>query len=196
MNPENMQNRDRHEHLTGLAIWGQSGYIEKMEATGQQQLVESAVLPADDLYGAGSSGGWSALEAMGIVRGEPVEGDPLFVYATLPEGWTKRAMDHSMWSEIVDERGITRATVFYKAAFYDRRAHIRAVTDVGGALADALYYGDDEPADRPPLWRRLTTEERAQFDARLLELEQRLVEDPDPRGETRLSALRTLTQHS
>ena len=64
----------------------------------------------------------AVFEKMGIVFGEPV--DDLFVRATLPEGWKKKPTDHSMWSKVVDERGRERISVFYKAAFYDRSAHM------------------------------------------------------------------------
>lgn len=96
-----------------------SAGIEFDEAQGQQELVHSELLPVD-----GSNDG--DVLALGIVFGDPVPGDPLFRKATLPAGWKKRATDHSMWSEIVDEIGKVRAVVFYKAAFYDRSAFIRA----------------------------------------------------------------------
>jgi hypothetical protein len=50
--------------------------------------------------------------------------DDLFWNVELPEGWTTRATDHSMWNELVDNRGRVRAKFFYKAAFYDREAFI------------------------------------------------------------------------
>jgi hypothetical protein len=43
----------------------------------------------------------------------------------LPDGWQKRATDHDMWSELVDADGVVVASMFYKAAFYDRRAFLR-----------------------------------------------------------------------
>ncbi len=42
----------------------------------------------------------------------------------LPQGWRKEATKHHMWSVLRDERGRPRANIFYKAAFYDRSAHI------------------------------------------------------------------------
>jgi hypothetical protein len=61
-----------------------------------------------------------AFEQMGFVFGEQV--DDVFVAATLPEGWRKKATDHSMWSHIVNAQGRKRVAIFYKAAFYDRSA--------------------------------------------------------------------------
>jgi hypothetical protein len=91
-------------------------FILAQEAAGQKALVRSEALP--------SKGDWDSLEAMGIVKGESV--DDLFCHATLPDGWSKVASNHSMWSYLKDERGLTRASVFYKAAFYDRDAFVRA----------------------------------------------------------------------
>ena len=98
------------------------GQIERQEARGQQELVASTQLPVD-----GSED--LAVLALGIKFGERAAGDELFREATLPKGWTKQATDHAMWSEIVDETGKVRASVFYKAAFYDRSAFIRAEKD-------------------------------------------------------------------
>lgn len=100
---------------------GQDGaeVIYAQEARGQAQLVQSESLPAD------TGGRDEAFTALGFTFGEPDPADPLFRPATLPEGWTKRATTHSMWSEILDDKGRSRVGVFYKAAFYDRRAFMR-----------------------------------------------------------------------
>lgn len=101
--------------LTAIA----KGGIEEQEARGQMELVSSEVLP--------STGSWGELEKLGVKRGAHVEGDDMFVYAELPAGWKKRRTDHSMWSELIDENGVVKANIFYKAAFYDRSAHIHTV---------------------------------------------------------------------
>lgn len=110
------------------------GGIEASEARGQVQLVESDVLPSEirDPRGTPKGAGRSILEAWGFVFGDLVEGDPLFVAVTLPDGWKKERTDHSMWSHVVDERGRRRCQVFYKAAFYDRKAalHVSARYEV------------------------------------------------------------------
>jgi hypothetical protein len=87
-------------------------FIYRQESAGQANLVNSTHLP--------KNGDWNALSAMGIVRGADV--DDLFCEATLPHGWKKIATDHSMWSSLVDETGAEKASIFYKAAFYDRDA--------------------------------------------------------------------------
>lgn len=100
------------------------GAIEAQEARGQLELVKSTQLPSE---GMGSIR--AGLETLGFefVLFEPstVGEDPLFCEVRLPVGWSKRATDHSMWSELVDGKGRVRARIFYKAAFYDRRAFIR-----------------------------------------------------------------------
>ena len=48
----------------------------------------------------------------------------MFWSVKLPEGWEIRATDHTMWNELIDNKGRKRASFFYKAAFYDRDAFI------------------------------------------------------------------------
>lgn len=100
---------------------GRPDMIEQQEKDGQAQLVASELLPADH----GDDAPWVAL---GFTFGEPVKGDPLFVHATLPEGWQKQATDHSMGSVIVDTLGRERVSIFYKAAWYDRSANMHLVS--------------------------------------------------------------------
>lgn len=114
---ENTSGRDNFEHVLGVLSQGQSGYIEGMEAQGQRQLLAASQLPVN--------GPWGELKALGFVPGPPVPGDDLFRSVQLPEGWHREGSDHAMWSYITDERGVRRVAVFYKAAFYDRRAFCR-----------------------------------------------------------------------
>lgn len=93
------------------------GGIEAQERAGQRTFVQSSTLPKKCI---GCT--WEQIERAGIVRGDDV--DDLFVRVALPQGWAIVPTDHSMWSKLLDERGRERATMFYKAAFYDRAAHI------------------------------------------------------------------------
>lgn len=93
------------------------GGIEAQEARGQQSFVRSATLPIKF-----NSGTKAELESMGVVFGEPT--DNLFCEAQLPEGWRVEPTDHSMWNKLIDDKGRERASIFYKAAFYDRDAFI------------------------------------------------------------------------
>jgi hypothetical protein len=100
-----------------LSIAVAPGGIEEQEAQGQQNLVRSTTLPI--------KGDWEVLERWGVQKGEPI--DKLFCYCTLPDGWTKAPTDHSLWSSLVDARGLIRASIFYKAAFYDHDAFFHSV---------------------------------------------------------------------
>lgn len=93
------------------------GGIEAQEAAGQAEFVANSTLPKKCLYCQREQ-----FEQMGIVYGE--DADDLFVNVQLPEGWRKERTSHSMWSKLLDDKGRERASIFYKAAFYDRGAHI------------------------------------------------------------------------
>lgn len=94
------------------------GGIEAQERAGPVAFVSNTTLPKDMNF----ANVRETLKQMGITLGAEV--DDLFVKAQLPDGWTKRATDHAMWSDLVDEKGRKRAAIFYKAAFYDRNAHM------------------------------------------------------------------------
>lgn len=146
--PENTTKRDALDHFAGM-LGGTDRYITDMEAAGQRQVVNSTVLPyaydRDD----------APFEALGFTFGEQVPGDNLFRQATLPEGWTREGTEHAMHSVIKDERGIARVGIFYKAAFYDRRADM-SIQNVGGRVATSWIYGDET---NPTLNPALTADE-------------------------------------
>lgn len=114
--------------LADAFVGGAEGAIERSEARGQRDLVASTQLPVEGTPGhylfarerPDLDAGW---RATGIVFGEQT--DPLFRHVELPAGWRLVPSDHAMWSELVDDRGRKRAGVFYKAAFYDRKASIQ-----------------------------------------------------------------------
>jgi hypothetical protein len=60
-------------------------------------------------------------EKAGFVFGKMVDG--LFIEEKMPEGWTKKANDDALHSDILDGQGRRRGTIFYRAAFHDRDAH-------------------------------------------------------------------------
>jgi hypothetical protein len=95
--------------------------IVASEASGQQELVNSSQLPAFTCYSGDSK---ADLEAHGIKVIGRTPGDESFYDVELPKGWKVEATDHSMWSKLLDEDKKERASVFYKAAFYDRKCHI------------------------------------------------------------------------
>lgn len=90
------------------------GGIEAQEKRGQLEQAKQQTLPLDIKDRA-------AFEAVGFKFGKQI--NDLFQEATFPNGWKKVPTDHSMWSDIVDDKGVKRGAIFYKAAFYDERAH-------------------------------------------------------------------------
>lgn len=107
--------------LENFLVAATPGGIETQEAMGQAAFVGTRdTLPLKFNYCKKED-----FEKMGIVFGKVI--DNLFQEATLPQGWTKKATDHSMWSDLIDDKGRKRASIFYKAAFYDREAFINTV---------------------------------------------------------------------
>jgi hypothetical protein len=109
--------------LASAMVMGGSEAIPHQEASGQRSFVGSDTLPTD----IGRHSDYDAkaiLEAAGVKFLGPVEGDEMFQYVEFPQGWKKVATDHSMWSDLLDDKGRERASIFYKAAFYDRSAHM------------------------------------------------------------------------
>lgn len=104
---------------------GTEDAILKMEAAGAYQLRnQREVLPTNGLEKR------EIWEAMGIVVGEKVDDDSLFTHVVLPDGWTLTPSDSNpdYWTELRDVKKRLRANIFYKAAFYDRKAFIRPLT--------------------------------------------------------------------
>ena len=90
------------------------GGIERQEKDGQLEQAAMETLP---IKLQPDKEEW---EKIGFKFGDKI--DDLFQKATLPPGWSKKPTDHSMWTDIVDDKGATRGTIFYKAAFYDMDA--------------------------------------------------------------------------
>lgn len=153
--PRNTSNLGPEMHLLGM-LSDRDSYIPNMEAQGQRELLASTTLPSEILHSTQAD-----FEALGFVFREVVKGDPLFREVTLPEGWVREGSDHAMWSYLCDERGLRRVAVFYKAAFYDRKAHM-SLQNVGYSASTDVLYGDSTVA-LPPKWDVFTEGERAAF---------------------------------
>ncbi len=109
------------EALLLLAGMGQS--VESMEAAGAKQLQMSDLLPTH-------MGDRKPYEQMGIVFGDINPKDPLFTYATIPSGWKKICDENDpRHMYLLDEAGKKRVYMFYKAASYDRKAHMSPCRD-------------------------------------------------------------------
>lgn len=107
------------QYMRAWVLGGNPRAIENQEAQGQQELVKSELLPTN-IRGITQE----KMQELGFFFGNVVSGDPLFQHVKLPEGWKKERTEHSMWSKLVDETGKERASIFYKAAFYDRNAFL------------------------------------------------------------------------
>jgi hypothetical protein len=125
-----------HGDLHNAMVAATPGGIEAQEAAGQKMLtLRFNQLPKDGL-----DRFREALERVGFKFGSDV--DDLFIGITAPDGWTLRPSDHSMWSYIHDDQGRRRGSVFYKAAFYDRKAYLSLDTryTAGGDYRDQKRY--------------------------------------------------------
>lgn len=120
--------------LLAMAVGSTDGLIENQERAGQTQLVHSDCLPTE------LRSPREEFEALGFAFGQPDPHDPLFTAATLPDGWTKQGSDHDMWSYVLDEHGRRRIGIFYKAAFYDRRADMHII-GLHGYVTSCVYDG-------------------------------------------------------
>jgi hypothetical protein len=110
-------NTATHEPHREWLFGGNPRAIEDQERRGQAELVRCSQLPTNGLAEVASK--------LGIKVLRQSAGDDLFSDVELPDGWKIRATDHPLWSELVDSEGVVKATIFYKAAFYDRSASIR-----------------------------------------------------------------------
>ncbi len=106
---------DRAHQILFLAAG--AGAVGQQEMAGQRQLLASGMLPAD-IRGANDA----ELAALGFTLGEADPRDPLFRRGSLPPGWSLRPMSDPRGSHLLDEHGRERGEIFYKAAFYDRKA--------------------------------------------------------------------------
>lgn len=98
------------------------GGIEAQEKAGQTTLVACNAQLPKRINGATRE----QMVGLGFVFGEDV--DELFVACKFPEGWRLRATDHAMHSDLLDANGSIRGLLFYKAAFYDRKADLTMVS--------------------------------------------------------------------
>lgn len=142
---ENTTKAIRTEPILGF-LTAMPGGIEASERRGQLEFLESEILPTKihDLYVSNqpmeAGSGRRILESWGFRFGKVCGGDTLFQQAKLPEGWSKKGSDHDMWSYIVDGQGRERCGIFYKAAFYDRSAHM----DISTRFRGDVEYEDEK----------------------------------------------------
>lgn len=93
------------------------GGIEAQERRGQQEQAVKETLPKT-MQGCTKAD----FEKLGFkFFGET---ERIFWQCLFPTGWTKKPTSHSMWSNLLDDKGRKRGSIFFKAAFYDFDAHI------------------------------------------------------------------------
>lgn len=117
---------------------GNPNAIYAQEARGQQELINSSQLPTK-----GDIDVKQQYEKMGIKVVGETAGDTLFLDVALPNGWKLESTDHSMHSNLIDEKGRKRAGIFYKAAFYDRSASISFNNRIGLRVDRLAFLEDD-----------------------------------------------------
>lgn len=118
------------------------GGIERSEQAGQKEFLAHDALPI------ATAADWEILESWGVEKGEAI--DDLFCSAKLPTGWSKVGGKEARSSAIQDDRGLVRATIFYKAAAYDKvaslhifRKRFRSARDYASDEAFAYVVKDD-----------------------------------------------------
>lgn len=116
-------NNTANDPKTEWLFGGNPNAIEQQEAQGQKDLSDSTQLPRIVNYPRGANP-VELYSKMGITVLTTSKGDDLFMGVKLPAGWKVQPTDHSMWSDLIDNEGKKRASIFYKAAFYDRDAFI------------------------------------------------------------------------
>jgi hypothetical protein len=88
---------------------------ESIEAERMAEAIQETLLPKE------MDPGRSEWEALGFVF-EEIPDDELMYRAKLPKGWKMVSTDHPMATDIIDEQGRKRGSMFYKASLYDRKA--------------------------------------------------------------------------
>ena len=120
--------------------------IENQEKRGQRAVVTNKRLPKATNYCSGYHKHCdydftkNQYEKMGIKIID--EYDDLFWNVQLPDGWEIKATSHSMWNDLLDDKGRKRASFFYKAAFYDRDAFINFETRYTTCIDHTLEYAE------------------------------------------------------
>jgi hypothetical protein len=113
-----MKKIDTEMVMLGALLGGSPAAIIAQEKHGQKALANSTELPVKI-----DPAAQKVLSEWGVQLGDVLE-DKLFRQAILPKGWKKVPTEHSMYTDLVDDKGRKRASIFYKAAFYDRDAFL------------------------------------------------------------------------
>lgn len=140
------KDRAREVMIETLMIGDLGTAITNQEKRGQSELARRQLLPIQCPR--------AELETLGVKFGEPA--DDLFYNVELPQGWKIEATDHSMHSNLVDDKGRARGGIFYKAAFYDRSAHMHLNRRYSFNVAPITGWGDSYESGVTPFWGIVT----------------------------------------
>lgn len=132
-------------------------------------------------------------EKMGIIIAG--EYDDLFYNVQLPEGWQIKATDHSMWNDLVDDKGRKRANFFYKAAFYDRDAFINFETRFHICIDHVADTGDYEVWSKSDFIGRIKDRETVIFETEIAKNIGDYWEDDKTKTELRKELAAYMEQH-
>jgi len=125
-----IQSPENSENMENFIAASTPGGIEAQEKRGQHLLCKSQRLPKE-----WQNSKINSIEELKKIGFQFLEtGDDIFIDCIFPEGWKLEPTDHDMWSNLIDPKGRKRASIFYKAAFYDRSSH--------GSLNNAVTYQD------------------------------------------------------
>ena len=113
--------------------------IQESEQKGQQEILEGGLFPKrvlvnGQLYGneKQETAAWTKVKELypDLKIVDECGFDDVFMIVVMPKDWKLKPMDvdHNFyWTEVFDGNDEKIAEIFYKAAFYDRQAHIRFV---------------------------------------------------------------------
>lgn len=88
-------------------------------STAPPQRREAETLP---IQGTSDPSERRAFESFGFVFGP--KASKLFVSVQFPQGWSRKATAHPTWTDLIDNQGRNRGSIYYKTRFYDRQASV------------------------------------------------------------------------
>ena len=140
-----MDNKDNVKVLMTLfgSITGHMSVIEYIKDEEELPILESVKMAKDMRP---SREDW---EKLGFFFAE-IPSDDVLCRAILPEGWKISKTEHPLWSEIFDENGRKRGSMFYKDAFCDRNAYMNLIPrykvdyDFVDDVNTEVYFGNDQ----------------------------------------------------
>lgn len=110
----------QHPDMERWVMGGNPDAILAQEARGADSFVTSDTLPTDI---SNRTEAEAYLKTLGFKFLGPVPNDKLFQYVKFPEGWKRKPdSDDPRHITLLDNKDRKRGYIFYKAAFYDRKA--------------------------------------------------------------------------